>query len=1184
MVLYKRKPVIFSSPPSLPVDMNSEVFFIPHTKEWFYNYEDYVARMDYYNTKKFVCEITGNSCLTFFEAMESEEREIKGVEKNFPETLREHILRFLQFSRITRLDQLVDRVYLVFKDDYFPGETIFIKGPMNEVDQDRTAESHSTVKYRGTIREKVQYGSSDSVTTKYLVVRLSDMQEAIVTGDRISRDRNHFTKWLIKTFIKLTMSRSHKVGAPWVVKEVYAKEYRIPQEFPNDLKQFASTTPTGEVLYEDNEKGGSPTPAVFGDRHSPGNDKRKRSSHQVKGLKRKKLLSKVLDVKNSSSPTPKLESERRNSPILIREILPLNSRKRFPMHHLPEKLLNVIEHEDGMGSDGPGTPSNYANGLSGSSIQPTKKNLVEDLTIPFDLQNRRPQSNILKLPDNSLRWNRRIIENHRLLLKSKLNTEDDIGEITRHTEITRLSQHDLYSVQDALQVWVFLNVYHEALNLDSFTFDDFLYAMGWNLKQFEDHGRCELLDEIWCSVLSAMVSNEPCSEKQTDEAESSGTVPGLLFTIPQNKLQVSQSDLEDSRSELNSQDTEEDSAGISDNTKEKNIDSPDEDHFHNAYMAMNYRNTTWDDRLRKRNFKDGSWQCILLGALSLVEHIPKYKLTIDRLFRILAPYDMSPSPNTVLRQFYEFLDIDLRLQALSILVSLLSTGAVVRRHIDDCLETSAALRRSRLDHIRDFRVALEDLLKQNQILQNILTSSYDTDQVKRSKIDLRALMISDEEKQLIKTNQEFKNAFETRKDLLKRIEDHKKAKREVEKKLVELDCQRVKLLGKDRFFNRYWWFENNGLPTLHSGSKEEEEDDDDDGVKEKSDISDDENEKEDSLDSTYLMGTLWVQGPSEDDLRIHLEMTQENAEFYLSELQHPCQNNSDAGPYMENNSTIGKLITPKIEEEHYENGNLVAPLQKMNFENLPKRFKSTALKFGVKFNQSDVFKVDEKSGSEELALNEYGGLPDFFSVSKLSNIQRKIIEENSDLLFNGCTWRYYCDPDEIDGLIEWLNPWGKRESQLRKELLSVKDSMIRSMKARKKALYETFVPDEESSLTGKIIEVERRIQNFEKEDELVSDGDIKTQDHKRSLRKKVLPRKRQKLNSIGDILKNGDLESLIDLKHALKLELETKVIQREASRVLKYTNNIAQEHFEKSLYLGGDKKLKSGRKPNKLKA
>lgn len=83
MVLYKRKQVKIVPPQDLPEDLDTQVWFIPETKEWFLLYSDYIRRMDYLKTRNFVCEITGNSCLTYFEAMQSEEDEIKEVEKNF---------------------------------------------------------------------------------------------------------------------------------------------------------------------------------------------------------------------------------------------------------------------------------------------------------------------------------------------------------------------------------------------------------------------------------------------------------------------------------------------------------------------------------------------------------------------------------------------------------------------------------------------------------------------------------------------------------------------------------------------------------------------------------------------------------------------------------------------------------------------------------------------------------------------------------------------------------------------------------------------------------------------------------------------------------------------------------------------------------------------------------------------
>ena len=156
---------------------------------------------------------------------------------------------------------LVDNVYQVFKNDYFPGETVFLRGidNNNNVSNNSTNNKEHSTKQRGTIREKVQYGQDQP--TKYLV-RLNDNHQAIVTEQNISRDRNHFTKWLIKTFIKLTMSRSYKV-APWVVKTKYAKKYSIPTTYPDDLKQFADTTPTGDIVFIQPKKKRGPQPKII---------------------------------------------------------------------------------------------------------------------------------------------------------------------------------------------------------------------------------------------------------------------------------------------------------------------------------------------------------------------------------------------------------------------------------------------------------------------------------------------------------------------------------------------------------------------------------------------------------------------------------------------------------------------------------------------------------------------------------------------------------------------------------------------------------------------------------------------------------------------------------------------------------------------------------------------------------
>jgi hypothetical protein len=74
--------------------------------------------------------------------------------------------------------------------------------------------------------------------------------------------------------------------------------------------------------------------------------------------------------------------------------------------------------------------------------------------------------------------------------------------------------------------------------------------------------------------------------------------------------------------------------------------------------------------------------------------------------------------------------------------------------------------------------------------------------------------------------------------------------------LRETDCQRSKCLGRDRFCNRYWWFERNGMPfgavphtsTAHYG---------------------------------YASGRIWVQGPDEIDRAGLIDLDKDLQASYL---------------------------------------------------------------------------------------------------------------------------------------------------------------------------------------------------------------------------------------------------------------------------------------------------------------
>jgi hypothetical protein len=104
------------------------------------------------------------------------------------------------------------------------------------------------------------------------------------------------------------------------------------------------------------------------------------------------------------------------------------------------------------------------------------------------------------------------------------------------------------------------------------------------------------------------------------------------------------------------------------------------------------------------------------------------------------------------------------------------------------------------------------------------------------------------------------------KKLLKDIDKKKEAIKKCEDDIAELDndlreanCQRTKALGRDRYWNRYWWFERNGMPyagmpdssTAHYG---------------------------------YANGRLWIQGPDEMERDGFVDLNQEEMQAYR--MQH----------------------------------------------------------------------------------------------------------------------------------------------------------------------------------------------------------------------------------------------------------------------------------------------------------
>lgn len=911
-MLFKRKPVSFPEPSPLPEDLNTRCWHIPHTKEWFLLYEDYLARMDYYKTRKFVCEITGNSCLTYFEAHKSELREMKLVETNFPEHLKEPILRHLQFSIVPRIDQLVDEVYTTFKNDYYPGETVMIR--LNDYRND--------YKTRCIIREKAKFNAVFDINgnihrpaySQYRVARVDTGIEVVVDEAQIARDRNNFTKWFVKTFIKLSVTRSSKIGAPWIVKKKYAERYRIPTELPPHLAHYKE-----EVKTKDNRK--------------------------------------LMTIRPKGEPVGK------------------NSGRATP-----EAKRN--------GTKNAAIISRASHQAAAQVAQTPKRTVKDDLENPFELTLRKPMPQAL----------------------------DGFGDY----------------VSDALESWTFLNVYRVPLILDTCTFDEFLTAMRWT-----SHQRCVLLDEIFCAAISLFAKP---GAKSLD-----GFIPEEIEDYGDDEINTAEEvKKENGTDKKDSKKTEE---------EEQEENSYEDTDRVDEYIT--YRNQSYVDRLSKRAFKDGGWQIVLLGVLDEVRHFKEWKNDIKTIFEELAPLDSAVTPNALLGRFLD-LAPGYRVRALNILCSLVANSPDIRLHIDKCMEDSTALRRERLDKIREYKISFEkaqDIDKELRVIHEsrsalpLSTEAMAAEvQEQESKKRRRRAGIkvdpTDSEMKFAEENEKFASLLAARTAQLKLAEDMRSQRRSLEKQIVEIDVQRIKCLGKDRLFNRYWWFENNGLPKL--GGRKHTDDDEDDLEE-----VDDEDDDEDIHNETYLMGRLWVQGPSDEDTLRRLELKKDLVQAWKNVTEDDAEEEEK----------------PKEEQkEEIKDGNateeeIIPPI----FKGItPEFIKNADELFHIKFDVED--RKVKSSLDGHILVDEYGA-----TATGITALQRKIIEEHPDPLLSADDWRYYDNPDDIEKLLEWFDLWGTRESQLIKELSAVKERVTSSMASRRMALRLDNKPDDELELLKIIV-------------------------------------------------------------------------------------------------------------------
>lgn len=401
MPLVKRKPVELLPPPAASGSEDPDVFYLSATGEVFADFETYSNRISFYNQKIFQCELTGRINLTYFEAVKSERKEAIALHKIFPEQLKAPVLRSVQFQITGRIDQLVDLVYDRFKDRFFPGETVFfdlegdkyyarvseVKQPASlasaaangdaaeaEAEVKQEPNGHHAESSRSTPRtspvptlihtvgtnlalDLEQANQQDDPSKYSYTVDLIDDEDQptggthITSPTKLSRDRLAFSKTILRKYLRDCILRAANIGAEWRVKSWLAVKYGIPLEPTDEISQKnealkdAKLSKRKKYLLTDGEDSST----SVSHKKAKGEGKKLSASAQRKADEAEKLAMEKakeeerLRKKNLKYPIEDLELD----PITKRELMakipnePLARRKERPIPGRGEHALPV---------------------------------------------------------------------------------------------------------------------------------------------------------------------------------------------------------------------------------------------------------------------------------------------------------------------------------------------------------------------------------------------------------------------------------------------------------------------------------------------------------------------------------------------------------------------------------------------------------------------------------------------------------------------------------------------------------------------------------------------------------------------------------------------------------------------------------------------------------------------------
>ena len=533
----------------------------------------------------------------------------------------------------------------------------------------------------GIVRDKTRFGSkvlpdgtmSPPFSRYFVSLDNRPTEEAVVDDAHISRDRKIFTKQVLRSFIKKTVTREAWTGAPWLVKHDVAAQYHIDTRVPPHLRYESKAAERKQNQAQ--KKSGPDFEGMVGSFQGNVGQSQSQSQSRLPELKPAPKSHKSKQQQNQltkSKPQPFLNPAPHPNPFSNPHAPNFNSHKFIP--HPTPLLSHTFQAPGPQPQVGPQF-SNYNNGnFAFAPLAPLPpppppvpqiKYPIEDLQImPRPAPIQRPALKYFSKDTPFKNTNAKVDSN-------------GIG---------------MSSIGPLLETWDILNVYCEIFKLDSFTFDDYVEALGFSSEDVD----CELFVEIHCAVLKLLVDSEadggkihvqlPEMDDEDDDEDSTIEAATAIPSPtpepePKPKGRATRASLAKAEAEALKAAPE----------PEPSAAEPKNSNRASEMLA----NVDWIERLRKRDFKNGGWEIIMVGLLHQLQKKESYFATCEAILIQLAPNSLEPTQETARCQ-YAKLDINLRIAALQIICMLTNQTKAIRAYMEECSEQMTALRKEKI--------------------------------------------------------------------------------------------------------------------------------------------------------------------------------------------------------------------------------------------------------------------------------------------------------------------------------------------------------------------------------------------------------------------------------------------------------------------------------------------------------